>query len=100
MDILGRIIQLREERGWSEYQLADKSGIAQSTISSWYRKHLHPSSSSLEKICKGFQIPISQFFAEGEEAVCLTAQQKQLLESWGRLSSEQKKVMLELLENL
>jgi len=38
MDILERILQLREEKGWSEYKLSVESGIPQSTISSWFRK--------------------------------------------------------------
>lgn len=34
MDILGKIVQYRMERNWSEYQLAERSGLTQSTISS------------------------------------------------------------------
>ena len=39
MDILKRIVDLRKERNWTEYQLAEQSGLTQSTISSWYRKN-------------------------------------------------------------
>ena len=56
MNVLKRIYELRKERGWSEYQLAEASEISQSTISSWYRKGMLPSIGSLEKICKGFTI--------------------------------------------
>lgn len=59
-DILARIIKLRQARGWSEYQLAVKSALPQSTISSWYRKDLVPSVQSLEKICAAFDISLSQ----------------------------------------
>ena len=38
-DILGIIKTQREARGWSEYQLAERSGLPQSTISSWYNKN-------------------------------------------------------------
>ncbi len=34
-DILGRIEQDRLSRGWSEYALAEDSGLTQSTISTW-----------------------------------------------------------------
>ena len=37
-DILSMIRQNREARGWTEYQLAERSGLPQSTISSWYKK--------------------------------------------------------------
>ena len=50
-DILGLIRKNREARGWTEYQLAERSGLPQSTISSWYKKGMTPSFSSLEKIC-------------------------------------------------
>ena len=73
-DILAEIVRYREERGWSEYQLAEKSGLPQSTISSWYRKKMMPSLSSLEKICSAFGITMSQLFAENE-AVSLTDSQ-------------------------
>ena len=42
MDILKRIVDLRKERNWTEYQLAEQSGLTQSTISSWYRKNMLP----------------------------------------------------------
>ena len=37
-DILTAITELREQRNWTEYQLAERSGLPQSTISSWFRK--------------------------------------------------------------
>ena len=46
MDILNKILILREERGWSEYKLAEMSELTQSTISTWYRKNIIPSISS------------------------------------------------------
>ena len=46
-DILGIIKTQREVRGWSEYQLAERSGLPQSTISSWYKKDMTPSFASL-----------------------------------------------------
>ena len=53
-DILGRIEQERLSRGWSEYALAENSGLTQSTISTWRRRNLQPNVASIEKICAGF----------------------------------------------
>ena len=50
MDILKRIVDLRKERNWTEYQLAEQSGLTQSTISSWYRKNMLPTIPSLTKL--------------------------------------------------
>ena len=54
MDVLARITKLRLDRGWTEYELAKRSGLPQSTISTWYSKNMLPTVTSLESICKGF----------------------------------------------
>jgi len=99
-DILNTIIKYREERDWTEYQLAERSGLPQSTISSWYRKNMIPSIPSLEKICLAFGITLSQLFAEGDTAVSLTESQRKLLESWSRLTEEQQAVVFALIEKM
>ena len=92
-DILSAITQYRLERGWSEYQLAEHSGLPQTTISSWYRKNALPSIPSLEKICNAFDITISQLIAEDDDPITLTPAQKKLLESWSKLSKEQQMIV-------
>ena len=99
-DILKEITRLRLERNWTEYELAKKSGLAQSTISSWYRKKQIPSIQTLDKICKGLGITLSQFFGEGDDAIFLTPEQRKLLDSWSALNSQQRKIVTDLLENV
>ena len=99
-DILTTINKYREERGWTEYQLAERSGLPQSTISSWYRKNMIPTVPSLEKICNAFCITLSQLFAEGKTPVALTESQRKLLESWSRLTEEQQAVVFALIEKM
>lgn len=99
-DILATITKYREDRGWTEYQLAERSGLPQSTISSWYRKNMIPTVPSLEKICSAFGITLSQLFAEGNTAVSLTASQKKLLDRWTRLSEEQQDAVFLLIDKM
>lgn len=99
-DILEIITRNREARGWSEYQLAERSGLPQSTISSWYKKHMTPSFASLEKICDAFGITMALFFAEEAEMVPLTDEQKEMLNSWNRLAAKQKKSLLSLMNTM
>ena len=99
-DILGLIRKNREARGWTEYQLAERSGLPQSTISSWYKKGMTPSFSSLEKICGAYGITLSQLLAEGEEPVSLTENQRRLLALWARLGENQQAALLALLEEM
>ena len=72
IDVLEQIIYYRKQKGWTEYQLAENSGLTQSTISSWYRKNLIPSIPSLEKVCNAFGITLSQFFSEQDDDFTLT----------------------------
>ena len=99
-DILATITTYREERGWTEYQLAEKSGLPQSTISSWYRKNMIPTIPSLEKICTAFGITLSQLFSEENDTVSLTDSQKKLLERWPRLTEEQQDVIFALIDKM
>ena len=99
-DILSAITSYRQERGWSEYQLAERSGLPQSTISTWYRKNMMPSIPSLGKICTAFGITMSQLFAEGDTPVTLTPSQKKLLERWSRLSEDQQAIVFQLIDKM
>lgn len=99
-DVLQEITRLRMERGWSEYELAKNAGLSQSTISTWYRKGQVPTIQTLEKVCRGFGITLSQFFAEGDDAIFLTQAQKELLDNWSILSPKQRELVAELLKNM
>ncbi len=99
-DILATITKYREERGWTEYQLAERSGLPQSTISSWYRKNMIPTIPSLEKICSAFGITLSQLFSEENDTVTLTASQKKLLDAWAKLSEDKQTAVLALIEKM
>ena len=99
-DVLSVITEYRQARGWTEYQLAERSGLPQSTISSWYRKNMVPTIPSLEKICDAFGITISQLFAENGDAVVLTKSQKRLLERWARLSEDQQEILFQLIDKM
>ncbi|MBE5953453.1 MAG: helix-turn-helix transcriptional regulator [Lachnospiraceae bacterium] len=101
MNVLDKIVQLRESRKWSEYQLAEKSGLTQSTISSWYRKNMLPTIPSLQKICDAFDITLSQFFMkENEEIHSLTDNQSKLLQAATRLQPEQYQQLIKFIESL
>ena len=99
-DILAEITRLRLNRNWSEYQLAQHSGISQSTISTWYRKNQVPTIQTLEKVCLGFGITLSQFFANDDDAVSLTESQKELLDCWAALTDTQQALFMQLFKNI
>ena len=93
MDTHERLRQLLDERGWTEYRLAKNCGLSESTIANIYRRNTVPSITTLETICKGFGITLSQFFAEGE-MVELTPELKELFDNWVNLTPEQMQKLL------
>ncbi len=94
MDILGRITQLRENRGWSEYRLAKEAGIPQSTLTNLYKRENSPSVSTLEAICHAFGLSLAQFFSGIDDKQQLTDDQRNLLESWALLPQNQKEKVM------
>lgn len=44
MDLIARISELLDERGWSKYQLAKEADLSQSTISSMVKRGNNPNS--------------------------------------------------------
>ena len=97
MDTHARLRQLLQERGWTEYRLSKECGLAQSTIGNIFRRNTVPSVATLETICQGFGITLSQFFAQ-EEMVELTPDMKALFDCWVCLTPRQKAAALQLLQ--
>lgn len=96
MDTNERLRRLLNERGWTEYKLAKKCGLSQSTIANIYRRNTVPSIATLEAICNGFGITLSQFFAE-EQMVELTPELKDIFDCWIDLTPNQKDAALQML---
>ena len=101
MDVLKRIVELREERHWTEYRLAEEAEMTQSTISAWFRKNNLPSIPSLERLCDAFGITMSQFFLEEDEQVSfLTEKQLELIHHAAKLDEVQFDALLTFLKTL
>jgi transcriptional regulator with XRE-family HTH domain len=100
MDILSRIKILRDERGWSNYKLAKEAGISENSLNNLFRRNNMPTIPTLESICKGFGITLSQFFAQGGEPVELSEAQREMLTAWDALTDEQKLTLLEFLKKI
>lgn len=99
MDTHKRLRQLLDERGWTEYRLSKECGLSESTLANIFRRNTLPSISTLEAICAGFGITISQFFADGD-MVEMTPEIKELFDSWVSLTAEQKKAVMQMIRTL
>ena len=98
MDILNRISQLKEERGWSNYRLAKEAGISEGSLNNLFRLNHQPTMPTLEAICNGLGISMSHFFADDGEAIVLDSEQKEMLDAWNKLSKEQRVALLALMK--
>lgn len=99
MDTNDRLKRLLGARGWSRYKLAKNSDLSDSTLSNIFKRNNVPTIPTLEAICKGFGITLSQFFADGE-MVELTPELKELFDNWLSLTVEQKTALLQLIKSI
>lgn len=99
MDIHERLRHFLAEHNWTEYRLAKECGLSESTIANVFRRNTLPSVPTIEAICKGFGITLSQFFAEGE-MVEMTPELKELFDNWVNLPPAKKSLALEMMKAL
>lgn len=100
MDVLNKIEQLKNERGWSVYKLAIESGVTTSTISNMFARKTLPSISTLSAICDAFGITVAQFFADEQYGEVLSNDENVLLQNYRKLSEKNKNAVSELVKTL
>ena len=99
MDVHQKLDQLMQNRGWSAYRLSKEGGLSESTIANILKRNATPSIATLEALCAGFGITLSQFFAEGE-MIELTPDLKPLIEQWVTLTPSQKQAVLIMVKEM
>lgn len=97
MDIHERLNQLLQERGWSRYKLSKECGLSEETLSNIYKRGTMPSIVTLQAICRGFRITLSQFFSD-EDMVEMSPELKKFFDSWIFLTPNQKEAVLHVME--
>lgn len=94
MDVIKRVQELREKKGYSIYKLAKEANMPYNSITNMIKKGTIPTVYTLEKICNGLDISLTQFFSEDEETYALTDNQKLMLELFDSLSHDDQKYLL------
>ena len=59
-----------------------------------------PTLSSLDKICRAFDMTLAQFLSENDGLTEITPDQRELLDKWELLSPIQKKAFLTLMDSI
>ncbi|MER5429901.1 XRE family transcriptional regulator [Streptomyces sp. NPDC002588] len=62
-----RLAELRDERGWSLGELAERSGISRSTLSRAERAETSPTAAQLNRLCQVYGRTMSRLLSEVEE---------------------------------
>lgn len=89
-EIIERIQALCSVRGWTIYRLAKQSGITYSTLCTMLHKATAPSLPTLIKLCRGFDISLSEFFDTDNDWATLSSSQKEHLKLWDALDDQNK----------
>lgn len=97
MDINKKIENLRFQRGWSMYELAQEAGITQSTLTSMMKRGNPPKIETLTCICEAFGITLAQFFMEDEQLEILSKEEKELIALYRKLSITKQQALIDLL---
>lgn len=91
--IIERIRNICEKKNMTMYALSKKTGISQSSLSNLMNRESIPTFYTLNKICDGLGITLSQFFAEDTVRLDLSEEQKTVLDTWDLLTDEAKKAV-------
>jgi len=97
VDILKRLVELQQQRGWTDYKIAKEAGLSPNTVSNIYRRGNTPSMVTLDALCKAFGITMAQFFAE-DDMVELTPELRELFDKWTALTEEQKAALWQIIK--
>ncbi|XBX10667.1 helix-turn-helix transcriptional regulator (plasmid) [Enterocloster clostridioformis] len=98
--VLEHIKELCKKEGWTNYELAKRSGLPQSTIVNLFKRTNQPTITTLIKICNAFGITLSGFFAEPGEFPLFTSEHLELITLWESLSVDYKKFARDFLQYL
>lgn len=89
--VLKKIEELMKIHRISRYRLAQLSGIKKSTITTIFNKRSTVSLRNLSKICKAFDLTLSEFFAMLEESPGVSADSDFPMEWWNDLPQDKRR---------
>ena len=95
MDVGARLTELRTAVGMSQYALAKRTGIAQGSLSQYESGLKTPGVDTLERICMGLGIALSDFFKQEQnknvQIIALNSQEWQVISDFRALTQERQK---------
>lgn len=99
MDILERLNKVLKEAGITRYRFSKKCDVPEETLTGIFNRGSIPTIVTLEAICKGLNITLSQFFAEND-MIELTPELKELYSDWRFLTPKQKELTKQFVKEM
>lgn len=102
-DVLNRIQELIQFKHWSVYKLAQESNLPYSSLNNIFNRKTCPSIITLEKICNGLRISLSDFFNFTEmpfHSENMSLEEQELVNSYNSLSNKDKELLQTYLRGL
>jgi len=91
----GNIKMLRERRGWSQYQLAEKMGVTQTSISQYESGETTPRMPKIEKLASLFGVTVPELLTEiNDSDSTLRRDEIALVANYRKLNEEGRKMVL------
>lgn len=101
--VLDRIQQLLTFNQWSLYKLAKVSDLPYSSLNNLFNRRTCPTIATLEKICNGFNISLTDFFNFKENPLrneTISEEEQRLLNAYASLSQKDKDLLTAYLKGL
>lgn len=99
MKIAERLKALMDEREMSIYALAKSSDVSWTTVKNLFNRTDNPTVATLELLCKGLGITMSEFFSESTP--CLRSKELQfIIDSWDELSERDRHILFNMAESM
>lgn len=102
-DVLDRIQYFLDFKHWSLYKLAKESDLPYSSLSNIFNRRTLPTIPTLEKICIGFGISMSEFFEYKKNPVKsdnLTDSEQDIVYMYRTLSARNQELLMAYLNGL
>ena len=97
VDFIGpRVKELCDKQQITTYRLSQMTGVTQTVLSRIMNRKNIPTIQTLEKICSALNISLAQFFAKDESQPDLTAEQREIIETWNGLNPEERDRLIKI----
>lgn len=97
--IYKRVDEMRLQRGWSHYRLAELANISMTSIYSWRDRKSLPTLTTLNAVAEAFGVDPIVFLVGEEGLAARDAEEQELLTRWNALTTEQKASLMGMLRS-